>query len=169
MAARPIVITGEPVLHRVAARVESEMANDDGVPARGVVINPMVAVSKIPAGRPDPDTETEGCLSVPGEHYPLRRADRATVHGQDLAGNPFRFEATGWFARVMQHEFDHLNGKLYVDRLDDKHRRKARKMIKANGWGTPGHSWRPGIDPDPFGHDSPDPQDPATSPAADGA
>jgi peptide deformylase len=36
----------------------------------------------------------------------------------------------------MQHEFDHLNGKLYVDRLDDKQSRKARKMIKGNGWGT---------------------------------
>jgi len=52
----------------------------------------------------------------------------------------------------MQHEFDHLNGKLYVDRLDDKQTRKARKAIKNNGWGKPGHSWMPGADPDPFGH-----------------
>ena len=42
--------------------------------------------------------------------------------------------------------------KLYVDRLDDKQSRKARKMIKGNGWGKPGHSWMPGVDPDPFGH-----------------
>lgn len=194
MSVRPVVITGEPVLHRVAARVEHfddelaalvadmfdtmdaahgvglaapqigvglrifvyEMPNDDGVPARGVVVNPMLALSKVPEGRPDPDTESEGCLSVPGEHFPLRRAETAIVHGQDLAGEPVEFTATGWFARCMQHEFDHLNGKLYVDRLDDKQARKARKAVKAAGWGTPGHTWLPGVDPDPFGHDEPD-------------
>ena len=190
MAVRPVVITGEPVLHRVAARVERfddelaqlvadmfatmdaahgvglaapqigvglrifvyEMANDDDVAPRGVVINPILALSRVPEGRPDPDTESEGCLSVPGEHFPLRRAERAKVNGVDLHGDPIEFEATGWFARCMQHEFDHLNGKLYIDRLDDKQLRRARKAVKARGWGTPGHSWLPGVDPDPFGH-----------------
>jgi peptide deformylase len=190
MAIRPVVIHGEPVLHRVASRVERfdeelaelvqdmydtmdaahgvglaapqigvglrvfvyDMANHDGVPARGVVVNPILAVSKVPSGRPDPDEESEGCLSVPGEHFPLRRAETAKVNGQDLTGAPFEFTATDWFARCMQHEFDHLNGKLYVDRLDDKQTRKARKAIKNNGWGKPGHSWMPGADPDPFGH-----------------
>ncbi|HRW18052.1 MAG TPA: peptide deformylase [Dermatophilaceae bacterium] len=194
MAVRPVVITGEPVLHRVAARVERfdaeladlvqdmydtmdaahgvglaapqigvglrvfvyEMANDDDVPARGVVVNPILALSKVPDGRPDPDTETEGCLSVPGEHFPLRRAETAKVSGQDLDGQPIEFTATGWFARCMQHEFDHLNGKLYVDRLDDRWHKRARKAIKAQGWGKPGHTWLPGVDPDPFGHDDPD-------------
>ena len=63
------------------------------------------------------------------------------------------FTATGWFARCMQHEFDHLNGTLYVDRLDGRWLKKARKAVKANGWGTPGLTWMPGVDPDPFGHD----------------
>ena len=107
----------------------------------------------MPSGRPDPDEESEGCLSVPGEHFPLRRAETAKVNGQDLTGAPFEFTATDWFARCMQHEFDHLNGKLYVDRLDDKQTRQARKAIKNNGWGKPGHSWMPGADPDPFGHE----------------
>ncbi|MEI2765655.1 MAG: peptide deformylase [Dermatophilaceae bacterium] len=128
------------------------MANRDGVPARGVVVNPMLACSRIPEEPPD-DEDSEGCLSVPGAHYPLRRADRATVHGQDLTGAPLSFTATGWFARCMQHETDHLNGKLYVDRLVPKYAKKARRAAKAQGWGAAGHSWLPGVDPDPFGHD----------------
>lgn len=191
MAARPIVIAGEPVLHRPATRVAAfdgdlrqlvadmfdtmdaahgvglaapqigvplrlfvyEMANDDDVPARGVIVNPMLALPKISTDRPDPDTESEGCLSVPGESYPLKRADRVGVVGFDADGEDVSFQATGWFARVMQHEFDHLNGLLYVDRLDPKQSKRARKAIRSNGWGKPGHSWLPGVDRDPFGHD----------------
>ncbi|MEP6800245.1 MAG: peptide deformylase [Lapillicoccus sp.] len=191
MAVRPIVITGEPVLHRPARWVDAfdeelaalvtdmyesmdaahgvglaapqigvglrlfvyEMGNDDGVPSRGVVINPILTPGKIATGRPDPDEESEGCLSVPGESFPLKRADHVRVQGFDVDGQPFDFEATGWFARCMQHEFDHLNGKLYVDRLDDRWSKKARKAIKSNGWGTPGRTWMPGVDRDPFGHD----------------
>ncbi len=194
---RPIVIVGEPVLHRPAARIEAfdgalrqlvadlydtmdtahgvglaapqvgvplrlfvyEMVNDDHVPARGVVVNPMLGLSRILDERPDPDSESEGCLSVPGEHFPLKRADRATVTGFDADGEGLRFEASGWFARVMQHEFDHLNGLLYVDRLDGKWSRRAKKAIRASGWGTAGHTWMPGVDVDPFGHDEPDGDD----------
>ncbi len=194
MAVRPVVITGEPVLHRLAQRVEAfdeelralvadmfetmdeahgvglagpqigvalrlftyDMANDDGVPSRGVVVNPILTVGKVSTDRPDPDTESEGCLSVPGESFPLKRAEQVRVQGFDAGGNALDFEATGWFARCMQHEFDHLNGKLYVDRLDDRWARKARKAIRASGWGAPGHSWMPGVDPDPFGHDGED-------------
>ena len=53
----------------------------------------------------------------------------------------------------MQHEYDHLNGTLYVDRLDERQSKKARKAVKRNGWGKPGSSWHPGVDRDPFGHD----------------
>ncbi|WP_295699255.1 peptide deformylase [Lapillicoccus sp.] len=191
MAVRPVVITGDPVLHRPAGRVESfddelaqlvqdmfdtmdaahgvglaapqigvgrrlfvyEMANDDGAPVRGVVVNPILMLSKVSTERPDPDLETEGCLSVPGESFPLKRAEHARVSGFDLTGALLEFEATGWFARCMQHEFDHLNGKLYVDRLDERWSKRARKAIRKNGWGRPGHSWMPGVDRDPFGHD----------------
>jgi peptide deformylase len=191
MTVRPIVITGEPVLHRRAdpvAIIDDElrglvadlfetmdaahgvglaapqigvglriftwaMANDDGVPERGVVINPYVTASKPPSGRPDPDEEAEGCLSVPGESFPLKRGEIAQVTGQALDGRDLSFTATGWFARCMQHEYDHLGGFLYVDRLDERWTRRARKAVKAKGWGMPGQSWMPGVDPDPFGHD----------------
>ena len=78
-----------------------------------------------------------------GEPAEKLRAERGRIE----------FDANGWFARVMQHEYDHLNGTLYVDRLDDRQAKKARKAVKRNGWGKPGHSWLPGVDPDPFGHD----------------
>lgn len=128
------------------------MENDDDVPARGVIVNPTLVTSKIPGSEPDPDEESEGCLSVPGEAFPLKRADWVRVSGFDGEGAPVEFEATGWFARCMQHENDHLDGKLYVDRLNAKHTRRARKAVKANGWGIAGLTWMPGVDPDPFGH-----------------
>ncbi len=194
MSVRPVVITGDPVLHRPASWVPAfdealerlvadmfdtmdaahgvglaapqigvglrlfvyEMANDDGVPARGVVVNPMLTLSRITQERPDPDLDSEGCLSVPGESFPLKRADHVSVTGFDVAGDPLAFGATGWFARCMQHEFDHLNGLLYVDRLDDRQTKKARKAIRARGWGRIGATWMPGVDPDPFGHDEDD-------------
>lgn len=114
------------------------MPNQDGVPARGVVINPMLLLSRVPQDQPDPDLESEGCLSVPGPHFPLKRAERAKVTGYDLRGNRLEFFATGWLARCMQHEFDHLNGKLYLDRLVARWARRARKVVRMSGWGCPG-------------------------------
>ncbi|TDK27797.1 peptide deformylase [Arthrobacter crusticola] len=128
------------------------MANDDGVPPRGVLVNPTLVTSKISGADPDPEEESEGCLSVPGEAYPLKRAEWVKVTGFDGDGKPVEFEATGWFARCMQHEYDHLDGKLYVDRLNARQGRKAKKAVKAHGWGVPGLTWLPGVDPDPFGH-----------------
>ncbi|MBJ2119971.1 peptide deformylase [Arthrobacter sp. MSA 4-2] len=128
------------------------MANDDGVPPRGVLVNPTLVTSKISGAEPDPEEESEGCLSVPGEAYPLKRAEWVKVTGLDGDGKPVEFEATGWFARCMQHEYDHLDGKLYVDRLNARQGRKAKKAVKAQGWGVPGLTWLPGVDPDPFGH-----------------
>ena len=136
-----------------------QLANDDGIPPRGVVINPYLTTSKAPAGDPDPHDEVEGCLSVPGESFPLRRAETATLTGLALDGTELRYEATGWFARMLQHEYDHLNGFLYVDRLSGKWAKKAKKAVKANGWGEPGHTWMPGEDRDPFGHDDDTPEE----------
>ncbi|CCI54446.1 peptide deformylase [Nostocoides jenkinsii] len=190
MPVRPIVITGEPVLHRRAEPVTDfgpdlqsliddmlttqeasngvglaapqigvglrvftwSMANEDGVPEIGVIVNPFVRPAKPAVGEPDKDNESEGCLSVPGLHYPLRRGESAEVTGVDRFGEDIAFTATGWFARCMQHEYDHLNGFLYVDRLGEKWKKKALKAIRSEGWGRPGHSWMPGVDEDPFGH-----------------
>ncbi len=190
MTIRPIVICGEPVLHRpttpvtvfddelksfiedlfetnTAAHGAGLAANqvgdgrrvfvydcpdDDGVRRRGYVVNPVLETSDVPETMPDPDDDWEGCLSVPGENYPTGRAGWAKVVGVDADANPLEVEGTGFFARCLQHEVDHLNGFLYIDRLIGRHHRAARKMVKTNGWTTPGMSWMPGVDRDPFGH-----------------
>lgn len=133
-----------------------QMTNDDGVPTLGHVINPFVKAAKPVVGEPDRDEESEGCLSVPGYSWPLRRGESAEVSGYDVDGEVVAFTATGWFARCMQHEYDHLNGFLYVDRLARPWQKKARRAVADEGWGTPGHTWMPGEDRDPFGHDDED-------------
>ena len=62
---------------------------------------------------------TEGCLSIPGYAGDnIRRAAKILVKGQDVHGKPIRVHAEGWFARILQHEIDHLDGILFIDRLD---------------------------------------------------
>jgi peptide deformylase len=111
-----------------------------------VFINPTIELSETPAGEADWDSESEGCLSVPGERFPLRRAEKTTVKGCDLAGNPVEIIAEGWFARIFQHEYDHLDGTLYVDRLAEPHKSDCTEIIAERGWGKPNLSWLPGQD-----------------------
>lgn len=120
--------------------------DDDGHAWRGVVINPELWLKPLEPGAPDPDEESEGCLSFPGERFPLRRSDRVRVTGIDLDGAPVEIEVTGWRARIMQHEFDHLDGVLYIDRLDDSDWKTVQKIARKRGWGRPGQSWMPGVD-----------------------
>ncbi len=126
--------------------------DDSGVRHRGYVVNPVIETSEIPETMPDPDDDFEGCLSAPGENFPTGRAQWAKVTGVDSDGNPVEVEGAGFFARCLQHETDHLDGLLYLDRLIGRNARAAKKAVKANGWGVPGLSWMPGVDPDPFGH-----------------
>ncbi|MFE2960286.1 peptide deformylase [Nocardia tengchongensis] len=111
---------------------------------RGHLINPVLETSELPETMPDPDDDLEGCLSVPGEWFPCGRARWAKVTGVDVTGAPVTVEGTGYLARCLQHESDHLNGHLYLDRLIGRNQRAARKMIKARRWNAPGHSWLPG-------------------------
>ncbi|MCF8603151.1 peptide deformylase [Gordonia sp. HY442] len=120
---------------------------------RGEVINPVLETSEIPETMPDPDDNDEGCLSVPGEGFPTGRADWARVVGTDRDGTRVEIEAGGFFARMLQHEVGHLDGYLYIDVLVGRNARAAKKAVKRNGWGTPGLTWLPGADRDPFGHD----------------
>jgi len=117
--------------------------DDEGVRHKGVVVNPKLETSEIPETMPDPDDDWEGCLSAPGESYPTGRAKWAKVTGSDVDGNPIEVEGTGYFARCLQHETDHLDGYIYLDRLVGRHARAAKKMLKQNKWGVPGNSWLP--------------------------
>jgi peptide deformylase len=120
--------------------------DDDGVLWRGVAINPELWISPPPTGEADVDEESEGCLSIPGERFPLRRAQLAILRGVGLDRTPFEIGAEGWLARIFQHEYDHLDGILYADRLAAPHAKASVRAIKKNGWGEPGAKWMPGVD-----------------------
>jgi peptide deformylase len=96
--------------------------DDDGIRHVGHIVNPVLTVTP-------PDDRSlqsyEGCLSVPGASAPLPRAARATVRGRDRDGRLLTIEGTGHFARCLQHETDHLDGTLYLDRLDEVERQAA--------------------------------------------
>ena len=123
-----------------------DYADDNGADRRGVIINPNLELGPILDEPADEDTEIEGCLSVPGERFPLKRAEHVVVSGVDLDQNPIRIEAEGWFARIFQHEFDHLDGLLYIDRLAEPWKEISSDIIADNGWGKPGLTWLPGRD-----------------------
>lgn len=195
MTVRPIVIHGEPVLHRRAAEVTEinaeirqliedmdetldashgvglaapqigvglrifnwKYAETGNAPQRGVILNPHLRlIGKVSQENPDPEDEVEGCLSAPGYSFPLKRSDHVEITGVDADGEPLQFEATGWFARILQHEFDHLDGYLYVNRLNERYAKRWKKVVKREQWAEPGNSWLPGVDADPFGHDHDD-------------
>jgi peptide deformylase len=121
--------------------------DDQDVRYRGVVVNPVLETSERPETMPDPDNDWEGCLSVPGEQFPTGRASWAKVTGVDADGAPVTVEGTGLLARCFQHETDHLDGILYLNRLVGRYAREAKKMLKAQGWGVPGLAWDPAAQP----------------------
>jgi peptide deformylase len=119
---------------------------DDPHEYRGVAINPELFITPPSVEPADPDTESEGCLSFPGERFPLARGESAILRATDLDGRPYEIEASGWLARIFQHEFDHLDGLLYIDRIDPAYAKVARKIERKKGWGVSGNAWLPGVD-----------------------
>ena len=95
----------------------------------GYVLNPeLVHLSE------EQQEGQEGCLSVPGLGFDTRRAQHATVHGVDLRNEPVTVSGDGLMARCLQHETDHLNGMVYIQRLEPEHRREALRQIRATDW-----------------------------------
>ena len=92
----------------------------------GYVLNPRL----VEVSTEEYQDGDEGCLSVPGLWYPTERAWYAKVEGIDLDGKPVVVEGEELMARALQHETDHLEGMLYIDRLDRATRRKALKAIR---------------------------------------
>ncbi|HZF07091.1 MAG TPA: peptide deformylase [Patescibacteria group bacterium] len=78
-------------------------------------------------------TGEEGCLSIPGVFAPVTRAAWVTVEAQDVNGRPLAIRATGLRARVLQHEIDHLDGVLFIDRVDPVTRDRIKRKIKKEG------------------------------------
>jgi peptide deformylase len=90
----------------------------------GYAVNPVLTLLDPVGDEPAEEVTEEGCLSVPGPYAELPRAFRARVDGVDLAGDPVSIEATGMAARCLQHEVDHLDGVVYVDRLPQELRER---------------------------------------------
>ena len=72
----------------------------------------------------------EGCLSIPGVYFPVSRAMSVKIRAQNLDGDQVDHDAEGFLARIFQHEIDHLDGVLFVDRLDSENRREAMRRIR---------------------------------------
>jgi peptide deformylase len=94
----------------------------------GHLINPVLELSG------DPEEDDEGCLSLPGLQFPTMRAPRAIATGFNMHGDPVTIEGTELLARCVQHETDHLEGILFIDRLDKKQRKLAMKAIREAEW-----------------------------------
>jgi peptide deformylase len=103
------------------------VGHDNGREARAIV-NPVITEQ---GGEV---TAEEGCLSLPGIFAPVTRAEWVRLEGQDLEGQPVSIRARGLTARVFQHEMDHLDGVLFIDRLDAMTRDRIKRRIKKEGF-----------------------------------
>ena len=146
MAIRKIITTENPILRKKASKIHrfdpsiQKLADDmfeTMHTARGVgLAAPQIAQSirlfvaeyeerKVAMVNPEivkaegEQIGPEGCLSIPGYvGENIRRAEKVIVKGLDVRGKPIKVYAEGWFARILQHEIDHLDGILFLDRLD---------------------------------------------------
>ena len=111
----------------------------DGTRTRGVAANPELWISPPPIGIPDEDEE-EGCLSIPGYRWDCRRHLHVVASGWTMHGDPIQVEGSQMLARAIQHETDHLDGVLFVDRLDAEARAAALAALEAAEWaGVPSY------------------------------
>jgi len=110
----------------VSLRVFTYHTDDDDEP--GHLVNPVLRLEG------EQEENDEGCLSLPGLQYPTLRAPRAIATGVNMYGDPVTVEGTELLARCVQHETDHLDGILFIDRLDKKQRKLAMKEIREAEW-----------------------------------
>ncbi|WP_340383838.1 peptide deformylase [Streptomyces sp. SS7] len=103
--------------------------DDDDVRHLGHVVNPrLVAADGIVLRGP------EGCLSLPGLEAGTERYDHAVVEGLTVTGEPVTVHGTGFFARALQHECDHLEGLVYADRVEGWRRRRLMRQVSRAPW-----------------------------------
>jgi len=161
MAIQPIRLFGDPVLRTPAAPVETfdkelrklvddltdTMRDAPGVglaaPQIGVslrvftywidnelghLVNPDLDLSE------DIELDEEGCLSLPGLSFDTKRARSVVARGMNMHGEPIVVEGTDLLARCVQHETDHLDGIVFIDRLDPLERKEAMRLIREAEW-----------------------------------
>jgi len=119
---------------------------------QGHLVNPVLDF-------PDDEEQDgpEGCLSIPGVYVDTRRRMNVVAKGFNMYGDPVQLVGTGHMARCVQHETDHLDGVLFIDRLDPQRRKEAMRLIREADWYDPAAppvvkvSPHAGPYPDPFG------------------
>lgn len=162
MAVREIRIFGDPVLRTVCAPVEeiddgvralvADLVETVELPGRAGVAAPQIGVALrafsynidgdigyvlnpvLTEVRGEPQPTGEGCLSVPGLWHDAQRYPWARVEGIDLDGEPVILEGEGLLAQALQHETDHLDGKLFLSRLDPETRKTAMREVRESAW-----------------------------------
>jgi peptide deformylase len=162
MAVREIRLYGDPVLRTISDRIEKIDAKVEGLiedlidttklPGRAGVAAPQIGVN-LRAFSYNVDGKVgylinpeivelggekilvdEGCLSVPGLWHKTPRFEFARAVGTDLAGNRVELSGHGLIAQALQHECDHLDGMVYLGRLEGEERKQAMKNLRATDW-----------------------------------
>ena len=162
MTVRPIRLFGDPVLKAPSAPVDGiddgvralvqDLVDTVELPGRAGVAAPQIGVATrafsynidgdigyilnpvLVEVRGEPELMGEGCLSVPGLWHETPRHPYAKVVGIDLDGNEVVIEGEGLMAQALQHETDHLDGRLYLDRLPPETRRVAMRQVRESDW-----------------------------------
>lgn len=162
MAVREIRIFGDPVLRTVCTPIGdiddgvralvADLVETVELPGRAGVAAPQIGVAVrafsynidgdigyvlnpvLTEVRGEPVPTGEGCLSVPGLWHDALRHPWARVEGIDLDGNPVVLEGEGLLAQALQHETDHLDGKLYITRLSPQDRKTAMREVRESDW-----------------------------------
>jgi len=159
---RPIRLFGDPVLKTVSSPVDlvddrvrslvEDLVDSVRLPGRAGVAAPQIGVNLrvfsynvegevgyiinpvLVEVTGDPELVDEGCLSVPGLWHKTPRHPFARVRGIDLDGNEIELAGEGLMAQALQHETDHLDGVLYLDRLEKDERRAAMRAVRESDW-----------------------------------
>ncbi|MGR0320476.1 peptide deformylase [Agromyces sp. ZXT2-3] len=162
MPERPIRLFGDPVLKTVSSPVDlvddrvrslvEDLVDSVRLPGRAGVAAPQIGVNLrvfsynvdgeigyiinpvLVEVTGDPELVDEGCLSVPGLWHKTPRHPFARVRGIDLEGNEIELAGEGLMAQALQHETDHLDGMLYLDRLEKDERRAAMRAVRESDW-----------------------------------
>jgi peptide deformylase len=160
MAVREIRVFGDPVLRSacepidpsVAADLIQDLLDTVAVPGRAGVAANQIGVAlrafsysangevgyllnpELISTSGKLELVEEGCLSLPGLWHPTPRYPKATVRGQLLDGTDIEITGEGLLAQALQHECDHLFGKLYLDRLEPEQRKLAMRELRAQDW-----------------------------------
>ncbi|HEU4849325.1 MAG TPA: peptide deformylase [Terrimesophilobacter sp.] len=162
MTARQIRVFGDPVLRTVSDPVApgdpsarglvEDLLDTVRLPGRAGVAAPQIGVNQrafsynvdgevgyilnpeLAEVSGEPALLDEGCLSVPGFYFQRMRYPWARVTGVDLDGNPVELAGDGLLAQALQHETDHLDGKLFIEGLDKDRKREAMRLIRDSDW-----------------------------------